>query len=157
MASIRQYLLSVIAAAIICSIIRSFLGGKGGTAALIRFLSGAFLIVAVIAPISQIEVHDRMANSNILMQKSDQFVQEGKDAARSEMEALIKAKTETYILEKAADLNMDIAVNVELSGDEVPVPTAVRLTGAVSPYAKKILSTYLSTELAIVEEKQIWS
>ena len=55
MDSIRQYLLSITAAAVICAIINALSGKKGTTSAVVKLLSGLFLTLSVISPLLNLE------------------------------------------------------------------------------------------------------
>ena len=70
--------------------------------------------------------------------------------------SIIKEKTEAYILEKAESLGLDISVEINFGEADSMVPTEVRISGPVSPYAKDQLSKTISTDLGIPEERQIW-
>ena len=56
MDGIRQYLLSVTGAAIICSILMSILGKKGMYSSVIRMLCGLFMAVTMISPVMRIHL-----------------------------------------------------------------------------------------------------
>lgn len=47
MESIRQYLLSITAAAVICSLITGIMGKKGTYAAIVRMLCGLFMAITM--------------------------------------------------------------------------------------------------------------
>lgn len=83
-------------------------------------------------------------------------VQWGESTAATALAESISQGTEAYILEKAKGMNVELAVEVELSDDEIPVPVAVSLTGQVAPYVKTVLSDTISQDLNIPKEKQIW-
>jgi hypothetical protein len=53
-------------------------------------------------------------------------------------------------------MNIDLAVEVVLSEDEIPIPVAVSLAGNVAPYAKSLLSEAISKDLNIPKENQTW-
>lgn len=77
----------------------------------------------------------------------------GEEAATDELTAVIKAKTESYILDKAAAMEVDL--NVEITLDSF-IPTAVVLRGAVSPYARSTLTAWITQQLGIPKEAQVW-
>lgn len=156
MDNVKQYLLSVISAALICSIANSLLQKKGTYQTILKLICGIFLALTVIAPITNIKLADFSNYSNMLSVDALAVVNAGTDAAKSEIEQIIKQKTEAYILEKAAILGTNIMVDVTLNEDTPPVPSRVTITGNISPYAKHTLQQYITNDLAIAEENQIW-
>ena len=60
-------------------------------------------------------------------------------------------------MDKAESLGAELTVEVTLSDDELMVPCAVKLSGAISPYAKKVLSDTIAKDLGIQVEEQIWT
>ena len=76
--------------------------------------------------------------------------------AKEELRQRIMEKTQSYILAKADTLGAQVEVSVEVSNDEMTVPSKVRIIGAVSPYAKQAISQMLTEDLGIDKEAQIW-
>ena len=71
------------------------------------------------------------------------------------MADIIKAETEAYILDKASQLNVELSVEVTI--DEENIPTAVTLSGEVSPYARRQLQEIIESDLGIAKENQRWT
>lgn len=153
---IRQYLISVIAAAIICSVIISFTGKKGTSSAMIKLLCGLFLSVTVASPWVGIKIHDISTYFQVLHSDANSIVSDGQIAAREETSAIIKSKTEAYILDKASSLGLAITVNVSLDDGQIPAPVSVTLQGKASPYAQQHLGLIIADELGIPKERQTW-
>ena len=84
-------------------------------------------------------------------------IESGQNMAAESLTASIKAQTESYILEKAKTLDMQIRVEVKMSNDQIPVPCSVTLTGSASPYAKKQMTNMIVNDLGITEENQKWT
>ena len=83
-------------------------------------------------------------------------VAKGEEAAIQTMSERIKEKTETYILDKAAQMGAAITVDVNLEESMPPAPAEITIKGTVSPYVKKQLTDCLRNDLGIPEDKQIW-
>lgn len=156
MAWLKQYLLSVTAAAIVCAIVKSIIDKKSPQSQIIQLLAGIFLTIAVVAPWLKLDLSAMTGYVTQFTAESDAAVATGTAYARNETAAIIKSQTEAYILDKAQTLGLEIQVNVSLSEDPLPVPTAVVLTGTASPYAKQRLTQYISENLGIGEEHQQW-
>ena len=77
----------------------------------------------------------------------------GKDLYRDS----IKQALEAYILDEVRRLECQLTVEVILSEEELPIPQQVRLTGDISPYNRQKLSNFLSEQLGVAREEQIWT
>lgn len=156
MEGIRQYIVSVTAAAILCAVLRQLLPEKGLTSSLLKLVSGIFLAFVVISPVKNVDIDSFTVYVDAISLEGESLSAEGEDMAADAMACIIKDRTEAYILDKAKSLNASLAVEVELSADSLPVPETVRLNGTVSPYARSVLETMLAEELGIAKENQIW-
>ena len=153
MEAFKDYLLSVTAAALICGIVSSLAGKNSGISKLVKLLCGLFLAATVIKPLVDVRIENIYDFTDSLTDGSDLAVSQGENMASEEMKRIIKQKTETYILDKAKALGLDITVDVTL---EDYVPVSVTITGDVAPYAKTDLGASIAQELDIPLEDQIW-
>ena len=149
----RDYVLSVCAAAMIAGILTT-LAGSGTAGKLLKMLSGLFLAVTVISPLVRLELPDPSAWMTDFTRKGRETAAEGERMGREYSEAIISAELEAYILDKAAMLDGDLDVAVALDDDGMP--ERVTLTGSVSPQAREKLSRCLEEELGMGEEAQVW-
>lgn len=156
MGAVGAYIVSVACAAVLCGILTAILPEKGASASLLRLIIGVFLAFVAIRPLTRVELSDLPAISDGYLKEAEAVSAEGGDLASEAMAAIIKAETEAYILDKAKALDTEIAVEVTLSTDAVPSPVAVRVSGAVSPYAKTQLQELLENDLGIAKEDQEW-
>ena len=156
MDGIRQYLLSITAAAIICSILMSILGKKGMYSSVIRMLCGLFMAYTMISPVMKIRLKDFETYLGELSIEANSAVSWGIQSAEEASAEFIKEKTETYILDKASSMGLSIEAEVRLAEEGDRTPYSVLIKGNVSPYAKKQLQTWLKEEFGIPEENQIW-
>ena len=152
MEAIKDYLISVTAAALICGVISS-LTGKSISSKLLKLLSGLFLAAVVIKPVVEMKVNDIFAFTDEIAVNGDLAVSQGERMAEEEMKRIIKDKCEAYILDKAKALGAEITVEVTLD-DYVPVQ--VILDGNVSPFIKSSIATTITEEMNIPLEEQIW-
>ncbi len=153
---IGQYLLKLTAAALICGMITAFFGKKGTFGAVIQLLAGMFLTLSILSPWVQLRLDELSGWTAGMSAGAEALGQTGQNTAREAMVKRITEKTAAYILDKASALDADLAVEVLLDDSAIPVPCGVRIQGNVSPYAKKVLSNLLETELGIAPEEQIW-
>lgn len=155
MNGIRGYFLSVVAAAVICAIANS-LSIKGTSQAVVKLMTGILLTFTVIRPLGQLELKDVSAFLPSYSQEAEAAAADGEFFAKETIADIIKAESEAYILDKAAALNAELAVEVTVSDTEMPLPASVRLQGNVSPYARQRLQSVISQDLGIPEEEQLW-
>ena len=156
MEAVRQYLLSVTAAAIVCSIINRVIGKTGTYAAIVKLITGLFLVFTVISPFAKLQIADLPAYMDSLTVDADLVVKDGQQTARDAVREIIKAEAEAYILDKAAALDLTVEAEVIVSDTDIPQPCAVTLRGSASPYAKQRLQQLIANDLGIPEEKQTW-
>ena len=152
--TMKSYLISVTAAALICGALCSLVGNSGSISKLLKLLCGLFLTATVIKPVVDVELEDIYSFVEGLSVSSEQAVFNGKEIAADEMERIIKEKTAAYILDKAKTLGAELEVEVVL---EDLVPVRVNVTGDVSPFAKSNLSACICQDLGIPPEEQVWN
>lgn len=153
---IRQYILGILAAAVICGIINSFFKSKGSYGTIIKLLTGLFMTITLISPVIKLELSDMVSYLEGLSLEADGAVEYGRQVAGESAAAIIKSQTEAYILDKAAFWELNLKVEVTLSESDPPVPESVVLKGSASPYVKSQLSKYIADDLGISEEQQKW-
>jgi hypothetical protein len=156
MDGLRDYVLHIAATALICAVILRFARGGKAAQMLIKLLCGIVLAYSIIHPVKQLEISGLDEIMFGFQKEAEAAVEWGKNEAYEAWTESITQKTEAYILEKAKAMKLDLAVEVELSDDESPVPVAVSLYGDVAPYAKSVLSDTISQDLKIPKEKLIW-
>ncbi len=156
MENIREYLIGVVAAAVLCSVITVLVGNKGAVGTVIKFLSGLLMTLAVLSPWTNISLDNLWGWTEDFTQAGQELVANGENMAEDAYRAGIKKQTEAYILEKARSLGTELTVEVSLSPLETPIPIGVTLSGSISPYAKERLSQILEQELGIERKEQLW-
>ena len=156
MDGIRAYLLQLLAAAIISGAILRILPGSGPMAALAKLLCSIFLLICAVKPIPKLEFTMLDAIGTDVMFDAEEAVASGENTVRELMAESIIGQTEAYILEKAKEMDIDLAVRVEVSEDDIPMPSSVCLSGKISPYAKTRISDMIAQDLGINKEHQVW-
>lgn len=156
MDGIREYIVSVCAAAILCACVKSIIGEKGPTARIVKLVCGLFLAFTVIRPVAQIRITDFALMTADFQQEAEAAVGTGEEFVRESLADIIKEETEAYILDKAKALAADIQIEVTVSHDSQPIPKSVCITGKLSPYAKVQLQKILEDDLGIPKEGQLW-
>ena len=156
MDGVREYLLRLICAALVCGLLTRLMGNKGLLSELVKLLAGVCMAITVLSPWVDIPKLRLEEITRDFTFNAEAFTESGKNSAYRAMADIIKERTEAYILDKAKALGAEITVEVDLSVDEIPYPTGATLEGAISPYGKSLLSSYISENLGISMEDQTW-
>jgi len=156
MGTLREYLMQVTAAAVICGIVTAIVGKKGSGYSIIRLMTVVFMVMTIIGPVASLKLDQFTDYFADIQTDSDAFVAAGGESSREKIGEVIKEKAEAYILDKAVPLGADITVTITLSDGELPVPVSVLIRGAVSPYAKSRLSQIIEQDLGIPMGEQKW-
>ena len=139
MEALRQYVISVVAAAMLCGIVvRLFPNGSGKQVG--KLICGLFLAYTVLSPISRVDFSK-------LPDFSLRCMDDAEDAAAM-------GEKEAYILDKAADLHANLRVEVAVGEDNLPA--AVTISGEASPYARRQIQAMIANDLGISKENQKW-
>lgn len=157
MVHIRQYLFSIITAAVICAIIRGLTNKKNAPATVVHFVSSVFLVIIVLLPWSRWSFSDISAHIKDYSDNAQAIANNGVSAAKEEMTAIIITKTETYIVNKAESLGVALCADVIACDESTGQPTSVMITANTSPYLRQVVSQYISADLGIPEANQVWS
>ena len=148
----REYIISICATALICSLITPFLKKRpvGG------MLPGLLLILTVLQPLLRIPLPSMDHLTEQYRYDAQRAVAVGEENSHLTISEIIKSKTAAYILQKADTLGLQLSVDVALTEDVIPIPQSVSIVGAAAPYAKKQLQELIQRDLGIAKENQVW-
>lgn len=157
MSEIRGYLLGVVAASFLVSLVCAFPQNKS-IKRVLTLCGGLFLLLTLIGPILSFRVGDL---SRYLDQchVDESLISKALEDGQKESARLITEQTQEYILDKAAQLGADITPEVTLAAlsENYQYPYSVTLHGQWTHSQRQELTTYISQTLGIPEERQIWS
>ena len=156
MTQLRSYFLSIVAVALIVSIVKRLMGEKGSTASIAKLTTGLALTFAVISPLVNLDFTGMNQPWDSYAFDAEQTVAQGTQISSDALAQSIKQQTESYILDKATTLGADLTVEVKLSNDTIPIPKSVIIIGQISPYAKNNLQNMIKNDLGIDKEHQTW-
>ena len=154
MEALRQYVISVVAGAILCGIALRLVP-KGALSRIMKLLCGLILTLCVLRPMVKAELLNSIRFDGSFFDDAVSTAALGEEYSARAIRDIIKSETEAYILDKAQSLGAKVSAEVSLSLDGVPV--AVRIGGSLSPYIKRELSDYISRDLGISKENQVWT
>ena len=153
MDGLREYVIRVVAAALISGVVIRLTEGIG-SGEIIRMLCGLFMTLILLQPIiSRRELQWEFMLPQIRRQ-AEENVLEGVAAAEKIRQEFIMRQAETYISNRAAEMDTEIQAEIMLGEDNLP--ESVVLTGAVSPLNKSRLTQIIASELGIPRERQEW-
>lgn len=153
----KPYILSVITASVMCACVCG-IGAKLQCKARLEMLCNLFLCLVILSPLPKIDLDSLVGTFLQNSQLDGQSISTmGNVSSANAMEAIIKEKTQAYILSKAAEYDAVLEVTVLLDDGEIPVPNSVILRGSISPYAKQQLIRILEQDLNIPKENQQWT
>lgn len=156
MSEITKYLFSLVCASIIVSVAITFSSKNAVIGAVIKLLSGLYLVITLVSPLLHIEIEDLTSWFDYMHTDTQMLVVSGEEMSANAMDEIIIEQTQAYILDKAAALKISPSVEVILSENDQRVPYAVVLSGDASPYAKQKLQQIIADELGIAKENQTW-
>lgn len=156
MAWLRQYIGSIICVSLICGIVLSLVQEQG-VKTILKLVCGMLLVLTVVSPLAGFDLDGFLAELFPSKLDSQTFTHEGENMARETMAELIKQESEAYILDKATSLYGEVAVEIFVSGDEIPLPVSAEISGRIPPYGKRQLEEILQKDLGISKENVRWT
>jgi len=153
---VREYLISIVAISLISAVIMELLQ-TSAIKRTIKMICGTILAITVIGPLRRIDLTVPEIWTATVQEKTDAALREGQVLSQEAFHAVIKQKTETYILDKAAELDAMISVSVELDDGSPPQPKRAFLSGHIPLQVKQQLEEILHTHLGIAKENLEWT
>lgn len=157
MSEFKQYIIAVTAAAIVGSVVITICDKKSTTSAVIKLIVGVFMTLTIVKPIIDVKIVDISEYLSTVNALAADSVQSGSLWAASESAAIIKDRTEAYILDKALSMGLHIDVDVSVSEQTPFAPSFVTVTGNVPPYARTQLSQLIEEDIGVSKENQTWT
>lgn len=157
MIRIRKYLLSVAAASLLTSLLPALLP-KGKIQKVESFIGSLVLILTILSPVVKLNassIRKAMESYQIDLQDTQRGIEK---KSRGVLEELISQRCEEYIWDKAAQMGLQLEIEITVGGNsEIPVPVSASMVGVCSQEDQAVLSKILEEELGIPRNKQEWS
>lgn len=154
---IRQYIISIVAVAVLTSILLKLLQPKTTAYKLVKLMAGIIMILVMFSPLTDISFRDYLSYYEVIQDEAAASKEYGEYVSQSALQQSIKEKTEAYILDKAVLLGADIHVEVTCDTSTSPVPVSAELSGNVSPYIRQQLQMIICRDIGIPEEQIVWT
>ena len=115
------------------------------------------MLLLALTPLAELD-YDSLAEAISRLELEKEEARTGIEIQNQELVAsIISGRVQTYILDKASSLGMQISVELEMETRvATPYPSGVTIRGAVTPAQKQQLQTYLEQTFAIAPERQVW-
>lgn len=147
----REYLLGIIAAALLVSLLHA-LGGQGAGEGMRRLVGGILLTLAVFRPMGDMELI--LPDLQEYRAAADAIAAEGISQAAAARRECISSELRAYILTRADDLGLQAEVEVILGEEEFP--ERILITAAAAPGARQELTERIVRELGVERETVTW-
>lgn len=149
-----QYVLSLVCAGMICGSVLSICG-KGPSAGMLRTLCGLVMVFLMLSPLRQLDFHRIYGEIGVFSDAAQEASADGAAQAALEEKRIITEACKSYIMNKAADMGVEIGVEIHLQ-ENTMIPESITVTGALTPYERQALSSYIARTLGIEKEAQDW-
>lgn len=156
MGDIKTYILSILLSALMCAIVKKLLSGSGTVTTIAKALCSIFMVLSVTQPFFGFSLPDWDKLVDGVSSEAENAVSVGENYANDMQKTIITRQLQTYIMDKAAQYDATISVDITLSADPMPVPVQVTITGSISPYGKRQLQTVIEQYLGVSKENQKW-
>lgn len=153
---VREYILSICAAAILCAIAVRLPGKDALTGKALRIVTGLFMLFTLLRPFADIRLDRWDGYFGSYQDSAASAVADGEAYAYDAVCRGIKEQLGAYILDKAASLGAELTVEITLLEGMPPELTEIILCGEISPYAKSQLTDILIRELGLEDEELRW-
>ena len=154
--AVRGYLLRITAGAFAGAILLAALP-KGTPRRVAAMLCGLLMLLLALTPLAELD-YDSLAEAISRLELEKEEARTGIEIQNQELvDSIISGRVQTYILDKASSLGMQISVELEMeTRAATPYPSGVTIRGTVTPVQKQQLQTYLEQTFAIAPERQVW-
>ena len=152
--SIRTWLLGIVLTAFAVALARQ-LAPKGREQAVVRLAGGLLLTIVFLKPLQSFSIHDISLSVGGISVETEEQYRYYREKQQNDLEAIIVAKTESYIWDKANELGLECAtvtVKTLVGENGIPLPDEVTIVGTRS----STLSAWIEEVVGIPAEKQIW-
>lgn len=154
--AVRGYLLRITAGAFAGAILLAALP-KETPRRVAAMLCGLLMLLLALTPLAELD-YDSLAEAISRLELEKEEARSGIEIQNQELVAsIISGRVQTYILDKASSLGMQISVELEMeTRAATPYPSGVTIRGAATLTQKQQLQTYLEQTFAIAPERQVW-
>ena len=155
MDAVADYIMRLCCAALIAGAVMA-IGGNGTGGKIRKIICGLFVMFVAISPLRQVRLDNFIQYPQQLQEQAEAAARDGESQAQDAVRDSIIEQTGAYILDEAASMNAQIEIGPITLDEETLQPLFVEIYGQLTPYRKKMLSDFISEQLGIGKEGQIW-
>ena len=157
MDGVRGWLLSVIAACLLCALADALMP-QGPVKKAGRVVCGLVLLCVMLSPLPGLRLEEGQAWLEEYFAGLEQQKQELKEAADTGTKGIIEEEYGAYIVDKAKELGIICRARVtcRTGEDGLPVPDWVEVTGSFSDEEQSRLTRIIEEELLVPPERQAY-
>ena len=157
MDGVRNWLLSVIAACLLCALAEALMP-QGPVKKAGRLVCGLVLLCVMLSPLPGLRLETGQAWLEEYFAGLEQQKQEWKEAADVGTKGIIEEQYGAYIVDKAKGLGIVCRARVtcRTGEDGLPVPDGVEVTGQFSDEEQSRLTQIIEEELLVPPERQVY-
>lgn len=153
MGAVRSWLLTVIAASLICALADALMP-KGAVKRVGRLVCGLVLASAILSPLAGLDVESGQSWLERHLASVEFQRAELEEEVNGQMKVIIEQEYAAYIVDKAAQLGAACSARTECRRDGgLYLPQRVEVTGAVPPPLQSELVQIIVRDLGVPEEQ----
>ena len=152
--ALNQLVLRLIVCSMICGVLLSLVQ-EGHHSSLMRMLCSMFLGLILLESLSGERWNLNFDFTREAVEIGKSYAVEGSAMREQTQAQRITQLLESYILEKAKQYDTELEVQITLN--EALLPERITLYGQTDPQTRQVLSAYISQELGIAKEHQLWT
>lgn len=148
----------ICALSILCGAAMSIMP-EGGVKRVTGILTAAVLLTAILAPLKSMDLESYALIAAHYREREAELTAQGEEINERLNRAVIERECETYIMDKANELDIDIReadVEVQWSMDGVWLPYSACITGQSAPAQETALEDAVTAGLGIPGERVTW-
>lgn len=156
MDGLGKYLISV-SAGVILVVLSQAMVNKKGLNRVLQMVGGLFLVIIIAAPVVQVDPKEISSAMSQWVETWETAEWKDRNVFEEQLASRIIQNCEEYILDKAAELGMEMEITVELDGSALyPVPSKVVLRGSCTLQQKSELERIIAEDLGVPVSCQEW-
>ena len=152
---LKSWLIGVTAAALLASVAGALMPA-GPVKKSSKLVCGLIILLAVIRPLLSLNA-DALAEYKVQWRNSnEEYSADINEVNKRLAKSIIEEQTAAYILDKAVDMDVRVAVTCRITDDENWYPYSVEIAGTYSEGQKNMLMQIIEDDLAVPRERQSW-
>ena len=157
MGAVRSWLLTVIAASLICALADALMP-PGAVRRVGRLVCGLVLMGAVLSPVAELDVEEGWRWLEDYLASVHSREAELTQTVESQMKVIIEQEYAAYIVDKTAQLGLTCGIRVEcgLSEEGLYLPVRTEVTGPQTAGVPAQLVQSIAEDLGVPKEAQVY-